>query len=55
MMGVEDIVATDADDMAKVYAWLGEVVEWGGRVGGAIQASRMCQVVIRLEREWVEE
>lgn len=55
MMGVEDLDATDAEDMAKVYTWLGEMVEWGGRVGGAIQASRMCQVVTRLEKEWVEE
>jgi hypothetical protein len=35
-----------------LYSWLGELIEWGGRQGGGIQASRLCQVVIRIEQEW---
>ncbi|KJZ69028.1 hypothetical protein HIM_11587 [Hirsutella minnesotensis 3608] len=41
----------DPEQMGKLYAWLGELVEWGGRAG-AMQASRLCQVVTQLNREW---
>ncbi len=42
----------DAEQMDKLYGWLGQLVEWGGRAG-AMQASRLCQVVTRLNRKWV--
>lgn len=46
MMGLDGLDVQDWRQMAKLYAWLGELVEWGGRTGGGIQASRMCQVVV---------
>lgn len=48
MMGLDEIDLQDWQQMVRLYKWLGELVEWGGRVGGGIQASRICQVVTRL-------
>jgi hypothetical protein len=28
------------------------LIDGGGRHGGGIQASRLCQVVVRIEQEW---
>ena len=54
MMG-EKIEVSDKEQMSRIYGWLGELVEWGGKAGGGMQASRLCQVVIRLDRLWIEQ
>lgn len=48
MMGSDEVDIRNPKQMAGLYEWLGELVEWGGRAGGGIQASRMCQVVIQM-------
>ncbi|KAH6867692.1 RecQ helicase [Thelonectria olida] len=48
MMERDGIDIYKGNQMAKLYEWLGGLVEWGGRAGGGIQASRICQVVTRL-------
>lgn len=56
----DDAMGLDTVDMGKweeakmVYEWLGQLVEWGGRAGEGIQASRICQAITRLARRYVE-
>lgn len=50
MMGLEKVDMGRWQEVKMVYEWLGQLIEWGGRRGGGIQASRICQVIVRLER-----
>ncbi len=35
MMG-EKVEFSDKEQISRIYRWLGELVEWGGKAGGGI-------------------
>jgi hypothetical protein len=52
MMGINTPAKWDEEFHGQFYRWLGELITWGGKDGGGIQASRLCQLVLRIEEVW---